>query len=113
MKQKITLTQTQQFKIPTPYRAWCHPCNQGFMSIAELQTHDHEKHLTGVPGLRSQPQKKVQATKTAPREEAISSTIQADKTLDYGPPCTKCGSIMERAGTCYTCPGCGETSGCS
>jgi hypothetical protein len=32
-----------QFKIPEPYRAWCHPCNQGFMSIEELQAHDREK----------------------------------------------------------------------
>jgi ribonucleoside-diphosphate reductase alpha chain len=30
-----------------------------------------------------------------------------------GPPCTSCGSIMFRAGSCYTCPNCGSTTGCS
>lgn len=29
-----------------------------------------------------------------------------------GPPCPKCGSLMGRAGTCHTCPTCGETTGC-
>ncbi len=29
------------------------------------------------------------------------------------PPCPACGSIMLRNGTCYACPNCGTTSGCS
>jgi ribonucleoside-diphosphate reductase alpha chain len=29
------------------------------------------------------------------------------------PSCQNCGSIMIRSGTCYKCPNCGETSGCS
>jgi len=29
-----------------------------------------------------------------------------------GPPCPRCGSVMVRAGTCHTCPTCGETTGC-
>jgi len=28
------------------------------------------------------------------------------------PACHVCGSLMARSGTCYTCPGCGATSGC-
>ena len=28
------------------------------------------------------------------------------------PPCTECGTIMVRAGKCYSCPSCGTTSGC-
>ena len=28
------------------------------------------------------------------------------------PPCASCGTIMFRAGSCYTCPTCGETGGC-
>ncbi|MFQ5513323.1 MAG: vitamin B12-dependent ribonucleotide reductase [Myxococcota bacterium] len=28
------------------------------------------------------------------------------------PPCTDCGTIMQRAGACYSCPNCGETGGC-
>ena len=29
-----------------------------------------------------------------------------------GPPCTKCGAITEPKGSCFTCPNCGEQSGC-
>lgn len=43
---------------------------------------------------------------TAGRAQAI--TLQAD-----APPCTECGSIMIRAGSCYKCQNCGSTSGCS
>ena len=34
--------------------------------------------------------------------------MQAD-----APPCTTCGAIMVRNGSCYKCLNCGETSGCS
>lgn len=30
-----------------------------------------------------------------------------------GPSCNNCGSITTRQGTCFVCPSCGETSGCS
>lgn len=29
------------------------------------------------------------------------------------PPCPACGAIMQPNGSCYKCPNCGETSGCS
>ena len=29
------------------------------------------------------------------------------------PPCAECGAIMIRSGSCFRCPNCGETSGCS
>ena len=29
------------------------------------------------------------------------------------PPCADCGILMIRNGTCYKCPNCGATSGCS
>jgi ribonucleoside-diphosphate reductase alpha chain len=29
------------------------------------------------------------------------------------PPCPNCGAIMVRNGACYSCPSCGESSGCS
>jgi ribonucleoside-diphosphate reductase alpha chain len=28
------------------------------------------------------------------------------------PPCSNCGSITVRSGSCYSCPNCGATSGC-
>lgn len=35
--------------------------------------------------------------------------------VEFGdaPVCTTCGSLMLRAGSCYRCPTCGSTSGCS
>jgi ribonucleoside-diphosphate reductase alpha chain len=29
------------------------------------------------------------------------------------PPCSTCGSIMIRSGSCYKCAKCGTTSGCA
>jgi len=45
------------------------------------------------------------------RRDAISEAVfqrQAD-----APPCPACGGITVRSGTCYKCPNCGETTGCS
>jgi ribonucleoside-diphosphate reductase alpha chain len=30
-----------------------------------------------------------------------------------GPPCTKCGNMTKRSGSCYCCTACGTTTGCS
>jgi ribonucleoside-diphosphate reductase alpha chain len=38
---------------------------------------------------------------------ALSNTTQTD-----APPCSNCGWIMTRAGTCYRCDNCGTTTGC-
>jgi ribonucleoside-diphosphate reductase alpha chain len=35
------------------------------------------------------------------------------RTQGDAPPCHVCGTITVRAGTCYACPTCGATSGCS
>jgi ribonucleoside-diphosphate reductase alpha chain len=32
--------------------------------------------------------------------------------LDLGPACDQCGSMMQRTGSCYTCPSCGNNTGC-
>ncbi|OGG06680.1 MAG: ribonucleoside-diphosphate reductase, adenosylcobalamin-dependent [Candidatus Glassbacteria bacterium RIFCSPLOWO2_12_FULL_58_11] len=40
------------------------------------------------------------------------SDIEFDK-LGDAPSCDNCGTLMERRGSCYTCPSCGDTSGCS
>lgn len=42
------------------------------------------------------------------QEEKKIFKAQAD-----APPCTECGSIMVRSGSCYRCLNCGSTSGCS
>jgi ribonucleoside-diphosphate reductase alpha chain len=54
-----------------------------------------------------------------PRDAADSGSEQADNgevqydTLGDAPDCYVCGQLMERRGSCYLCPTCGATSGCS
>lgn len=42
----------KQFKIPAPFKAWCHECNKGFLSIDALSEHNVEKHGKGTLGLK-------------------------------------------------------------
>jgi ribonucleoside-diphosphate reductase alpha chain len=41
-----------------------------------------------------------------------SSKKEVSKSLD-GPPCTGCGNLTKRVGSCYCCQSCGATTGCS
>ena len=40
-------------------------------------------------------------------------TGAAMRNQEDAPPCTTCGSIMIRSGSCYKCANCGTTSGCA
>jgi ribonucleoside-diphosphate reductase alpha chain len=44
-------------------------------------------------------------------ESAASRSAQAESR--DAPFCYACGNLMQRAGSCYACPSCGATSGCS
>jgi ribonucleoside-diphosphate reductase alpha chain len=54
-------------------------------------------------------------------DAAAPSQAKAAKPSEYGalrnqedaPPCSTCGSIMIRSGSCYKCGNCGTTSGCA
>jgi ribonucleoside-diphosphate reductase alpha chain len=60
---------------------------------------------------------------TAPTSSASRTEvkIEASRKSEYGamrnqedaPPCSTCGSIMIRSGSCYKCGNCGTTSGCA
>lgn len=41
------------------------------------------------------------------------STTEAWPEAKDAPYCYQCGNAMQRAGSCYVCPSCGTTSGCS
>jgi ribonucleoside-diphosphate reductase alpha chain len=41
------------------------------------------------------------------------SAFAAIQNQEDAPPCTTCGSIMVRSGSCYKCVNCGSTSGCA
>jgi ribonucleoside-diphosphate reductase alpha chain len=53
-------------------------------------------------------------------DAATISRAESDRSLSKGqmenrdaPFCYACGNVMQRAGSCYACPSCGATSGCS
>lgn len=48
------------------------------------------------------------ATATATATETESTFANQED----APPCSNCGSITVRSGACYSCPNCGNTSGC-
>jgi len=56
-----------------------------------------------------------------PKDESLSlevaeSEARGQKVFDLfgdAPGCDNCGTLMERRGSCYVCPSCGDTTGCS
>ncbi|MBU3676272.1 MAG: vitamin B12-dependent ribonucleotide reductase, partial [Chitinophagaceae bacterium] len=62
--------------------------------------------------------KPAQANQMAPQAMATASMNDSDKKKLMGtsadaPVCRSCGNITLRNGTCYMCPNCGTTTGCS
>ena len=48
-----------------------------------------------------------------PEPKAKSSEFAAIQNQEDAPPCSTCGSLMIRSGSCYKCANCGTTSGCA
>ena len=44
---------------------------------------------------------------------ATSASFAAIQNQEDAPPCSTCGEIMVRSGSCYKCNNCGTTSGCA
>jgi ribonucleoside-diphosphate reductase alpha chain len=59
----------------------------------------------------------VETTKAEPALKTESkprtSEFAAMRNQEDAPPCSTCGSIMIRSGSCYKCANCGTTSGCA
>ena len=53
------------------------------------------------------------AAMPAPAEPAASERATPTVRHSDAPMCMQCGVQMQRAGSCHTCPSCGNTSGCS
>jgi ribonucleoside-diphosphate reductase alpha chain len=58
-------------------------------------------------GTEAASQAKAEATVEAKRASSGSFQNQED-----APPCSNCGSITVRSGSCYICPNCGSSTGC-
>jgi ribonucleoside-diphosphate reductase alpha chain len=53
------------------------------------------------------------ASPTAALSSRSTSSFAAMQNQEDAPPCSTCGSIMVRSGSCYKCANCGTTSGCA
>jgi ribonucleoside-diphosphate reductase alpha chain len=53
------------------------------------------------------------ASPTAALTSRTKSSFAAMQNQEDAPPCSTCGSIMVRSGSCYKCANCGTTSGCA
>ncbi|MBI2545250.1 MAG: vitamin B12-dependent ribonucleotide reductase [Candidatus Aenigmarchaeota archaeon] len=61
---------------------------------------------------------KIEDVESGNQENAKLDLFVKNKESDFdingdAPACPECGSLMVRAGTCFTCTSCGSTSGCS
>ena len=83
-----------------------------------------ERHELDRPGAETQKAEApvastpvAQASKPtpAPPKPATPSTYAAAamQNQEDAPPCSMCGAIMVRSGSCYKCANCGSTSGCA
>jgi ribonucleoside-diphosphate reductase alpha chain len=52
-------------------------------------------------------------SRTEEKPAKKTSEFAAMRNQEDAPPCTTCGSIMIRSGSCYKCANCGTTSGCA
>jgi ribonucleoside-diphosphate reductase alpha chain len=70
--------------------------------------------LAGVTGEASATTEMEQsAAKSVPAEPKAAAPLSRPRLFEDAPPCSTCGSIMVRNGSCYKCLNCGATSGCS
>ncbi|RLC18210.1 MAG: adenosylcobalamin-dependent ribonucleoside-diphosphate reductase [Deltaproteobacteria bacterium] len=70
-----------------------------------LEFLDNEEDETFVPEPREE-EKKEQL------DPKFKQPILDNKKVSSGPPCTNCGSLTQRAGACFCCTSCGNSSGC-
>jgi ribonucleoside-diphosphate reductase alpha chain len=55
----------------------------------------------------------VASKDAGPRTASAGAPYAAMRNQEDAPPCSTCGSIMIRSGSCYKCANCGTTSGCA
>ncbi len=74
----------------------------------------------GRAGLGSRPEASVRSAATSDHSSdrrggpsGPPTSFAAIQNQEDAPPCSTCGSIMIRSGSCYKCTNCGTTSGCA
>src|SRR5687768_14320248 len=64
-------------------------------------------------GLGTRDSGSARGTRSDPAPKSKTSEFAAMRNQEDAPPCSTCGSIMIRSGSCYKCANCGTTSGCA
>jgi ribonucleoside-diphosphate reductase alpha chain len=65
------------------------------------------------PEVADEPPAPVASVPAAEQPKKKTSEFAAMRNQEDAPPCSTCGSIMIRSGSCYKCANCGTTSGCA
>jgi ribonucleoside-diphosphate reductase alpha chain len=68
---------------------------------------------TGEVEAPAAPKVVIAAPEATPAARPKGSSFAAMQNQTDAPPCSTCGSIMIRSGSCYKCSNCGTTSGCA
>jgi ribonucleoside-diphosphate reductase alpha chain len=84
---------------------------------AGVNNREETSASSGVSGVSraaggEEPSKMSVAPKPA-APTAAAAPYAAMQNQEDAPPCSMCGSIMVRSGSCYKCANCGTTSGCA
>jgi ribonucleoside-diphosphate reductase alpha chain len=79
-----------------------------WMALTFLEDSEREASVALFPEAPGQGQTEGEKLRGLNNYEGKLFITQADS-----PPCTECGSLMIRNGSCYACINCGTTSGCS
>ena len=101
------------FKGPSPAL----PKGEGDASASHAST----QHATGQPQAQNHAaQMELSQVRVTPAKPVVmaATAAKADVKKMLGtsadaPACRQCGNITLRNGTCYMCPNCGTTTGCS
>jgi len=80
----------------------------GIRTIAE-----RKEAANGASYAPAEPADPVEAVEAAPQRIELSAKQPTQSRILDAPLCYSCGSKMQPAGSCYVCPSCGSTSGCS
>ncbi|MGH9172523.1 MAG: vitamin B12-dependent ribonucleotide reductase [Acidimicrobiales bacterium] len=91
------------------------------LELGVLSTNERSQPtLPGLEDLEAQDADKQDRERYGPGGDAAASLAPADPASTGvglesrdAPFCYACGNVMQRAGSCYACPSCGATSGCS
>lgn len=95
-----------------------------FIKDKEDEENEYEEYMTDKDPVVIKAKKMISEMKPYEKEYAEQmikvmtqpdddQNMKYDKKGDSGPPCTNCGTITQKIGSCFLCSACGTNTGCS